>query len=148
MVYTNDWKQRWQPPENTDANSSLVVLLLRKEILDIIQQLLCCLHMNSIIPVPGESASSKEQHPVRAYSSILSTGHLHLLCSVLLLCSTASLKGQNLQNHHTDHDYFSQRLQLKGINMTEGKQGLSFLSKGQKWFSWSFNCLYFSFAPA
>lgn len=38
---------------------------------------------------------------------------------------------------------FSQRLQLKGINMTEGKQGLSFLSKRQKWFSWSFSLFVF-----
>lgn len=95
-----------------------MVLLLREEILYVIQQLISSLYINTIIPVPGVSASSKEQHPVRAYSSILSTGHLHFLCSVLLQCWPVSLKGQNLKSHNSNHDYFSQRLQLNGINMT------------------------------
>lgn len=121
-----------------------MVLLLRKEILDIIQQLLFSLYINSIIRVPGVSASSQEQHSMRAYSSILSTGHLHFLCSVLLLCWTVSLQRQNLKSHNTNHDYFSSETTTQRNNYDfEGKQGLSFLSKRQKWFSWSFSLFVF-----
>lgn len=94
--------------------------------------------------MPGISASSKEQHLVRAYSSILSTGYLHFLCSVLLLCRTVSLKATNIKSHNTNHDYFSQRLFFAETQRNKYDfEGLSFLSKRQKWFLWSFSLFVF-----
>lgn len=67
------------------------------------QQLLSSFYINSIIPVPWLSASSKEQQPERSYFSILSTGHLHFHYPVFLLCCSI-IKRNKSQN--TNHDYF------------------------------------------
>lgn len=84
-------------------------------------------YINSIIPMPWLSASSKEPQPERSYFSILSAGHLHFPYPVLLLCCSISKRNKNSKVIIHIMTIFPQGLQLIGINMhhdLEGKTGL------------------------
>lgn len=81
-----------------------------------------------------------------SFFSILSTGHLHFKYPVFFLCCAVIKRNKPSKIIIQIMTSFPQRLQLKGINThhdIEGKRGLSFLSKGQKLFSWSFNLFLF-----